>query len=235
MNIRARLYGPATKVLPATFFEKRSAQLAQDDYRRAGICFIHVPRTAGLSVIRAVYGSDMLRHFTNRQLLKVSSEDVRRLPRFSIVRNPWDRAVSAYMIAKQGGVPGGAQMLHPEQYQQPEFTTFDRFVREYLATHDPRKLDGVFKPQTYYLGPSNIRRDEALDHVGHFDRLNETEAWLSDNLGRNIHLEERTNATRHEPYGEYYDNVTRDLVERIYRDDIERFGFEFQQANSTAS
>ena len=38
-------------------------------------------------------------------------------------------------------------MLHPEQYQQPEFTTFDRFVREYLATHDPRKLDGVLSPK----------------------------------------------------------------------------------------
>ncbi len=226
MNLRARLYGPATKVLPATFFEKRSAQLAQDDYRAAGISFIHVPRTAGLSVLRTVYGSDMLRHFTNQQFLKVADDDVRRLPRFSIVRNPWDRAVSAYMIAKQGGVPGGAQMLHPEQYQQPEFATFDRFVREYLATHNVRKLDGVFKPQTYYLGPPGAAQDEALDHIGHFECLGETEEWLSKTLEREVQLV-HSNETQHGPYHDYYDNATRELVGRIYRDDVERFGFEF--------
>lgn len=226
MNLRARLYGPATRVLPATFFEKRSAHLAQDDYLGAGICFIHVPRTAGLSVLRAVYGSDMLRHFTNQQFMKVSGEDARRLPRFSIVRNPFDRVVSAYAIAKQGGVPGGAQMLHPEQYQEPEFATFDSFVRQYLATHDARKLDGVFKPQVYYLGPPDLGPGKALDHIGHFERLSETEDWLSQTLGRYIHLG-HCNESRHGPYHDYYTKATRDLVGRIYRDDIERFGFEF--------
>lgn len=178
MDVRRHLYGPATRVLPATFFEKRQAQLAQDDYRNTGLAFIHIPRTAGLSVLQAVYHSEFLRHFTIQQFLQVSCDDVRRLPRFAVVRNPWDRAVSAYTLAKQGGIPGGAQMLHPQQYRRAEFNTFDSFVREYLAARDVWKLDGVFRPQVYYLGSAELEA-RTMDYVGRFHRLAETEEWLS--------------------------------------------------------
>lgn len=226
MDLRARLYGPANRLLPPSFFEKRFARQAQDDYRRAGVSFIHVPRTAGLSVIRAIYGSQNLRHFTIERFLEVSADDVRRLPRFAIVRNPWDRAVSAYELAKLGGLPGGAQMLHPERYRGPEFATFDSFVRDYLAVQNVWKIDGVFRPQVYYLGGRHPDT-RLLDHIGRFDRLGETEAWLSDTLDRDITLL-HTNQTARGSYQDCYTPTTREIVGRMYSDDIERFGFEFE-------
>jgi hypothetical protein len=226
MDLRRHLYGPATKVLPATFFEKRQAQQALDDYRRAGIAFIHVPRTAGFSVLQTVYQSEILRHFTIRQFLDVSCDDVRRLPRFAVARNPWDRAVSAYTLATLGGVPGGAQMLHPQQYDRPEFATFDSFVHGYLAVRNAWKLDGVFKPQVYYLGSPDLQNRE-MHHVGLFHRLPETEEWLSETLGRDIQLE-LSNQTPRRAYQDYYTDATREIVRRIYSEDIERFGFEFE-------
>ncbi len=223
MDLRQRLYPTATRVLPASFFEKRQARQAQGDVSRAGVVFIHVPRTAGLSVIRTVYRSNHLRHYTVDQLLNTATGDVLRLPRFTIVRNPWDRAVSAYLFARQGGVPGGGQMLHPHRYRGPEFATFATFVREYLAVRNVWKLDGVFRPQSYYLGAAGER---AFDHIGNFDRLGETENWLSQTLGETVNFV-RSNSTVRAHFHAYYDDELQKLVSRIYKHDIERFGFEF--------
>jgi hypothetical protein len=184
----------------------------------------HVPRTAGLSIVRTVYGDTVWCHFTLEQFMKAADDDVKtRSPRFAVVRNPWDRAVSAYHFARQGGVPDGANMGRAHRYRGEDFETFDTFVRRYLAVHNVWKLDGVFRPQTYYVG-----RDDRypLDHIGQFDRLPDTERWLSQALGRSIQLQ-RSNATDREEYQSYYSAVTRDIVAEAYRADIERFGFTF--------
>jgi chondroitin 4-sulfotransferase 11 len=223
MKLRDRLYGPATRVLPPAFFEKRQVRQAREDIQRAGVVFIHTPRTAGLSVLRAVYGCDTLRHFTIDQFLRVAKCELMHLPRFAVVRNPWDRAVSAYRIARQGGIPNGAQMLHPEDYRRQEFRTFGTFVRDFLGTRDVWKLDGVFRPQTYYVGRKTQTK---LNHLGYFERLYETEAWLSSELGRPIELV-HSNKTEREPYQNYYTEATRKIVGRAYREDIAEFGFTF--------
>ncbi len=222
MNLRKRLYGPATRVLPAGFFEKRQARWALEAFRRERVVFIHVPRTAGMSVVRTVYRS-RVRHFSIAQFLTVADSDLRRLPRFTIVRNPWDRAVSAFLFAKQGGIPGGAQMLNAQRYRGPDFATFDTFVQSFLAVRDVWRLDHVFRPQVYYTGTAPHAE---IDHVGRFDDLRSTENWLSGVLGRPVELI-RSNATRHDPYRTYYSDRTRRLIAGIYRDDIDQFGFRF--------
>ena len=223
MNLRARLYDPVARFLPESIIERRWAHLAEADFCAAGVVFIHIPRTAGVSVIRAIYQSDCPRHFAVEQFLKIASSKLLHLPRFTIVRNPWGRALSAYQFAKQGGVPGGAQMAHPERYRVAAFATFDTFVEQYLATHDVCKLDGVFRPQSCYLG-SNA--EETLDHIGVFSRLGETESWLSETLGHPVKLP-HSNATDRKQYASLYSDRTRRIVGEIYRADIERFAFKF--------
>ncbi len=220
---RPLLHKIANRALPPSFSELRQLRLAQDSFRDAGIVFIHVPRTAGLSITRAIYHSTVWCHFTLPQLLRHADKDILELPRFSIVRNPWERTVSAYHFAKRGGVPDGAQIQHPERYRGKEFETFDRFVREYLGHRNVGKLDGVFRPQTYYLGRES---KNSFDYIGDFDRLPETEQWLSETLGRPIRLP-KSNSTDHLDYRTYYSDETRDVIARAYRADIEMFGFQF--------
>ena len=149
LDLRQKLYGSATLVLPRASMQKLQARNAQADFRKAGIAFIHVPRAAGLSVLQAVYRTTTIRHFTTGEFLQVLPADLRTLPRFAITRNPWDRAVSAYHFATQGGVPGGAQIWRPERYRGSTFATFDTFVHDFLAVRNVWKLDGVFRPQMY--------------------------------------------------------------------------------------
>lgn len=213
----------ANRVLPSAFFELQQLRLAQDNFRDAGIVFIHVPRTAGLSITREVYHSTVWCHFTLTQLLKHADKDILELPRFANVRNPWDRTVSAYHFAKRGQIPDGAQMRNPERYRRKDFETFDRFVREYLGRRMLRKPDGVFRPQTYYLGREE---SNSIDYIGDFDRMSETEHWLSNTLRRPIGIP-KSNSTDHLDYRTYYSDETRDVVAKAYRSDIERFGFRF--------
>lgn len=224
MDLRQMLYGPATRVLPAPFFEKRQARQADGDIRDVGVVFVHVPRSGGVSVMRTVYRSEAIRHFTVDQFTQVCARELLELPRFAIVRNPWDRAVSAYHFAAQGGVPGGGQMAHMDRYRGPDFATFDAFVRQYLTTHDVWKADGVFRPQSYYLGRDP---EKTLDHIGILDRIGETESWLSGVLSRPIMLPQVNASNRDHPYQQYYTAETRAIVGEIYRADIERFDFRF--------
>lgn len=203
-----------------TVFEKREADCAAADFLRAGVAFIHVPRTAGASVLAAVYKSNTIRHFSLDQLLLVAPSTF-PLPRFTIVRNPWDRAVSAYHFAKQGGGSDGlVRVYNPRRYHKPDCSTFDVFVREFLNSRDVWEADPVFKPQGYYVS------DRPFDHVGRFEQLGDTEAWLSGVLGREVKFG-RSNTSQHSHYRDYYTPETRDIVGHLYRDDVARFGFDF--------
>lgn len=224
MRLKESLLTVVAQRLPAQVFETRTARRALSDIGRVGLAFIHVPRTAGLSVTRAVYGFDTARHFTVEQFLRVAPAPLLRLPRFTVVRNPWERAVSAYLFARAGGVPGGSLIAHPQRYRGPEFASFDRFVTGYLLGRSPHRLDGVFRPQTYYL------RDAAggmpFDHIGRFDRLGETADWLESVLDEQICIT-TSNGTRHSDYQLYYTDTTQRIVGELYWDDVDAFGFRF--------
>ncbi len=197
---------------------------------------IHVPRTAGTSLTSAIYGH-FLGHFSITSLLAVAPIAVLALPRFAIVRNPWDRLVSAWSFARQGYGNGEAtdtgpspssrdlvRIRHPELYRGPDFATFDSFVLEWFAHRDVRRLDGVFKPQTDYV----LAADGSMpfNHLGRIEKLDETIGWLSSQLGRTIALP-RFNSSDRDEYRQYYTAQTRDLVARIYARDIAAFGYTF--------
>jgi chondroitin 4-sulfotransferase 11 len=213
----------ATQMFPQSYYEHQQLRQAMGPFREAGIVFIHVPKTAGMSISQAVYRRTVWCHFTLPQLLKSGDDDVLQLPRFTIIRNSWDRAVSAYKFARMGGIVGGAQMRYASRYRARDFETFDSYVRGYLAVHDVWKLDGVFRPQSYYLGPPGRA---SFDYIGDFDYMPETEQWLTRTLGRPVLLA-HSNATDHANYRTYYTKETRNIVAEVYRCDIDRFGFQF--------
>lgn len=213
------IYDIGRRIAPQTI-ENREAERAAFDYLRVGVVFIHVPRTAGLSILKTLYGTNDIRHFSLDQILRVAPA-VFPLPRFTIIRNPWDRAVSAYHFAKHGGgTDTNAKIFNARRYQKPDFATFDTFAREYLTKTNIWEADPVFKPQSYYVS------DRPFDHIGRFDNIKQTETWLSETLGREITLI-KSNASLRGPYRDYYTPETRDIVAHTYREDIARFGFKY--------
>ena len=72
-----------------------------DCFRKAGLVYVHVPRTGGTSISEAIFDS-WIDHFTIREQLATLPADVLAMPRFTVVRNPWERALSSWSFARLG-------------------------------------------------------------------------------------------------------------------------------------
>jgi chondroitin 4-sulfotransferase 11 len=197
-------------------------------FRKAGVAMVHVPRSAGTSLSTMLYGT-MLGHFTVQDLLSVSAADVLALPRFTVVRNPWSRAVSAWSFARNGGglmEPGlpRVPIRQPELYRIPAFASFNSFVNEWLAAKHLESLDVVFRQQSDYV--LDQEGTLAFDHVGRFENLADTISWLSDRLGRDFALP-HTNHGNAGGYRQHYTPQLRQLVAEIYAQDVELLGYDF--------
>ncbi len=65
---------------------------------------IHIPKTAGTSVTKSIYGTDAdYYHYKWKDLKIIMEEKFYNYFSFSIVRNPWDRCLSAYEFLRLGG------------------------------------------------------------------------------------------------------------------------------------
>ena len=64
-------------------------------------------------------------------------------------------------------------------------------------------------------------------HVYRFEHFNEIVDDLKQRLGLGEEIK-KVNGSDHDHYSHYYTKKLRETVARIYADDIERFGYEFE-------
>lgn len=185
--------------------------------------FIHVPKAAGTSVNLALYGRHM-GHISAAEFARWAPEDVKCLPRFAVVRNPWDRLLSAYRFVRRGRGEGGAYQgaaYKPEQYRISECETFERFVLEWLSVRQIDDLAPVFRPQWRYVCDRDGRL--LVDDLGRFERLDEFFAEVAPQ----VRLTRANTAGPKVDYRDFYTPEMIDLVGRIYAEDVRRFGYTF--------
>ncbi|MEO6388560.1 MAG: sulfotransferase family 2 domain-containing protein [Croceibacterium sp.] len=191
--------------------------------KRAGVAFVHIPRTAGMSITTTLYHR-FLGHFPVEALLAVKDPALLALPRFTVVRDPWRRLASAYHFALRGRGEGGMSAdVAPHVHRQiAAIPSFEHFVKDWLPQQDLMKLDGVLRPQVYYA----VARDGTVpfDHVGRLEELSATSDWLSNVLGRKIEFP-RTNTSGPSERRDEFDPEMRDIVARLYAEDVSRFGY----------
>ena len=214
----------AKRLVPERLLEQRRAARKGELFGRAGVAFIHVPRAGGTSVANALYGGH-IGHFPVRDLLSESSDEVLALPRFTVVRDPWERAVSAWQFARAGSGKGGqeAAIANPGLYKDERFGSFARFVEEFLLPAEVDRLDPVFRRQSWYVG---TEPSAAFDHVGRLEALEDTQGWLSDTLGREIAIG-RHNRSNTTDWRAHYDARLAGIIGDIYAADAESFGYAF--------
>lgn len=187
-----------------------------DQYR---CIFIHNPRTGGNSIVQSLFGGHSPGHRTAKQYqLAFTKQEFDQYFKFTFVRNPWDRFISAFHFLKQGGMnlkdALWAERLH-EVY-------FDEFVEDYL---DPDLLNQVhFRPQSYFI--CGFRGKPVVDFTGRFEHFDEDFASVADRLGldnKPLHV----NTSRHNYYRDYYTDKLQKKVAAYYDEDITLFRYEF--------
>jgi hypothetical protein len=191
----------------------------------AKIVFIHVPKAAGTSINQALYDRFM-GHVRATDIQRWAPRAIRALPSFAITRNPWERLVSAYRFATRGHGVGGYQagVWRPQQYRIPEFESFETFVKDWLAELDVAALDPIFQPQHLFICDENRR--VLVDHVGQLEDLGPTFEFIRDHTGSPPSLERSNLSGVPVDYEQFYTPELTRVVARIYREDIELFGYD---------
>jgi hypothetical protein len=195
-------------------------------WRKAGIIFIHVPKAAGTSIAEAIYGRT-LGHMRASTVRRICPRLSRELPTFAVVRNPWDRLVSAYHYAAQGGTAVGG-MRHRRRYRIPAFRSFPAFLEDWFAHQRLPACDFVFQPQHLYVCNRFRKRQLIVDFVGRVERMEEVCAFLETAVGKRFEFGRSNASGRDADYRRYYSAQWMvDLVGDRYRQDIELFGYDF--------
>jgi hypothetical protein len=190
--------------------------------------FVHVPKTAGVSVLQALYGNYGMGHMSIREYEEVLRPSyLYNAFCFTVVRNPWDRLHSAYHFLKKGGWPGTRDAEYAEMLRNCR--SFEHFVLDYLGREDIRKVDH-FRPATDFLTDSSGALFP-FDYVARFCRLDDDFRHLAGLFGVHPVLP-RLNSTmsggpRVLPYLRAYTRPMVETVARHYADMIAAFGFHF--------
>jgi len=187
-------------------------------WKRAGVIFVHIPKSAGVAINTALYNRP-LGHFFATDIQKVIPNAFDTLLTFGVVRNPLDRLVSAYRFAKSGGT---SQMgiKNPNNYHIKEFRSFDTFVSEWLVNQNLSDVDGIFKPQYFYL----CDQDKIIvDHVIYFENLDHDIQFISKQIGRKINLTHLNKSVLDNISNINFDTIN--LVKKIYAKDYQIFNY----------
>ena len=197
------------------WFELKRGVLKHVNAWRGRIVFIHINKTAGTSVERALH----LRSERKTALQKreeMGRERFERAFKFAFVRNPWDKVLSHYHYRMRTNRNGLADAG----------LDFRTWVLKAYGERDPRWHDDprMFMAQRLWLDDDAGRC--LVDFVGRFERLEQDFGEACRRMGVQATLP-HVKVTRHAPYREACDDETRALVARVFAAELEAFGFEF--------
>lgn len=225
MNIsqfKIQLFQSAEKLFGEEFVRRKYRKAAVKLFQEQKVIFIHIPKAGGTSVAGQLFGK-RAGHSTAIQFMDVLGKEVfQSLFSFSVVRNPYDRIVSAYHYARQGGGTEGG-IRHLPVYDSESFSSFGCFVKDWLIKQDILLSELIFRPQYQFI--CNDHNEIMLDWVGKIEKPTEIEAIILERLGRKIKIDKR-NTSKRKDFQDYYTPELKELVYKVYQQDFEIFGYE---------
>ncbi len=147
-----------------------------------------------------------------RNRLMVTKAQYRSYFKFAFVRNPWARAYSWYK-----NVIGDER--HRQGYGIQVSTPFDSFLQRFAGR-------GMLSPQTHWI--TGFDGSIPLNYIGRFESLKKDFYEICRLLGISpLVLPHKVKGTD-DDYRKHYDKASVELVSRVYRRDVETFGYSFE-------
>lgn len=171
------------------------------------IIFVHIPKTAGSSIKKALGGGTghltitEISNFFDKQTLGVN---INNFFKFSFVRNPLDRLVPVYASFFKGS--------------ETDMSKFNSWIYHHESA-------APFRPMTTFLCDEN--KNIKVDFVGKFENLETDWEIVCERIGKNIELPfiETTVMPLEKPYSQYYTPETTAIIRDWLKDDFELFGY----------
>ena len=211
------------KALPTPIRTKIVWALNRDYLNRVtdlDLLFVHIPKTAGVSVKKAVYGHHYRGHRTVEVYRTLLGDDVfEETFTFTFVRHPYSRLASAFQFLRQGGMTPEDQSWADAHLSAAN--DFQDFVLNYLT----RELAGSkihFWPQSKFVKNSGRI---AVDFIGRFESLQEDFDELCQISGLDATLPHANATPQSQDYCSLYDPQMRRVVQRVYESDFDTFDY----------
>lgn len=185
--------------------------------------FVHVPKAAGISINKALFGNYVGSHKTIREYKKIyPKRTFDRYFKFTIVRNPWDRLHSAYTFLKKGGMNKFDYDFMKKELNH--INSFEQFVMEWLNENTINSYVH-FKPQLYFL--LDEKGNCPLDFIARFENLNNDFITISKRINNKAQLKHLNNTSRQTHYKDIYTEEMIQKVGLVYKNDIEFFKYSY--------
>jgi len=205
--------------------------------------YIHIPKTAGVSLVHSMLTSILgyetageigylpnnlkcqfeLRGKQKHKLARYFvPEDISRglwnsYYKFTVVRNPWDRVVSEF------------HWRHSLSHRKPssDFKEFILYCKKRIDDKTNKANDIYWThAQTQKSFITDHDNNIILDDIFRFENITEDVNTIGVKLGitMKLHL---YNTSKHTNYKDYYNTETKQMIESLYKEDIEEFSYEF--------
>ena len=164
--------------------------------------FVHIPKSAGVSINKSLYGSlggGHLRISDYQILLK--RKIFKECYKFTFVRNPWDRVLSAYFFLFSGGFGDVDINVHKIILKYFDFNTF---IKEGLLKDQLWKTKH-FLPQIDYLKDNN--NEINIDFIGRFENIDQDYEFITKELdfAKPLKKLNKNLINKNKTYQDYYD------------------------------
>lgn len=117
--------------------------------RARNLIFVHVPRVAGTSIVRSLYGEGCIRHHSMRYFRALDPAFAASAESFALLRDPFDRFTSAFAFVRTGGTPT-CHLSEVFVRQTAHIATVDDYL-SFLEERGPLDLDFVMRPQSWFV------------------------------------------------------------------------------------
>lgn len=217
MNQLLTLHGARERLLDARWrvdaAMEKIAKLRARYYLK--YAFVHINKTGGSSVEQAL--GLPFQHKTALELRdEMGAARWQRRFTFTIVRNPWDRAVSHFyyrVMTNQTGLGDG-------------HLGFDEWVERVYVDRDPKYHDqpSRFMPQLDWITDADGK--VLVEMVGRYESLERDFAQICKRIEREASLP-RLKASRRPHYREAYNDRSAEIVAQWFAKDIAAFEYSF--------
>lgn len=187
-----------------------------------GCIFVHIPKSAGVTINRVLFGNLGGAHRSVRTYKRVfGPQTFLRYFKFTFVRNPYSRLLSAFRFLKGGGFDQDDRIWAEENLTGYE--TFDEFVENWLSVESIMEYKH-FQPQFMFVCDHTFEPE--VDFIGHFETLDEDFQEICRRLNITRTLKKHNQGPEKKAHwASYYSEKTLEKVYRIYRKDFELFGY----------